>query len=140
MLIQGREESRRYFVETWRKYRAEEALEPLERQLLGVILEHPEYHAQLDDGEAALAAEFTPEGGQSNPFLHMGMHLALREQVGTDRPAGIAALYRRLLHKYESEHALEHAMLECLGEALWTAQRNGLPPDEAAYLECLKRL
>jgi len=140
MLIQDRNESRRFYIGAWHKYRAGEALEPLERQLLGVILEHPEYHPQLEDAEAALAAEYTPESGQSNPFLHMGMHLALREQVGTDRPAGIAVLYRKLLQKYENEHALEHAMLECLGEALWTAQRNGLPPDEAAYLECLKRL
>lgn len=138
--MQDRNEARRFFIETWRKYRAEEALQPLERQLLAVILEHPEYHPRLEDAEAALAAEYTPEGGQSNPFLHMGMHLALREQVGTDRPAGIAALYQRLLRKYASEHALEHAMLERLGEALWTAQRNGLPPDEAAYLESLKRL
>jgi hypothetical protein len=37
-------------------------------------------------------------------------------------------------------HEAEHAMIERLGEALWNAQRAGLPPDEAQYLESLRRL
>jgi hypothetical protein len=140
MFIQGRNENRRYFVEVWRKYREGEGLEPLEQLVLGVALAHPEYHALLTDMDIALGAEYSPEGGVSNPFLHMGMHIAIREQVGADRPAGITALYRQLSKKYDNEHALEHAMMECLGEALWSAQRRGLPPDEAAYLNCLKKL
>lgn len=140
MFIQDRNESRGFFVEVWRKYQAGEGLEPLERLLLGVMLEHPEYHALLADTDTALGAEYIPEGGLDNPFLHMGMHIALREQVGADRPAGITAVYRRLLSRYDDGHALEHAMMECLGEALWSAQRRELPPDETAYMDCLKKL
>jgi hypothetical protein len=140
MFIQDREEGRRFFIQVWRKYNDGIALEPLEQLLLGVLLEHPEYQDILSDADTALGAEYTPESGQSNPFLHMGMHIAIREQVATDRPAGITALYRKLLRKYGDEHTLEHAMMECLGEALWTAQRHSLPPDEAGYLNCLKRL
>ena len=140
MFIQDREQGRRFFIQVWRKYNDGAALEPLEQLLLGVLLEHPEYQGTLSDADTALGVEYTPESGMSNPFLHMGMHIAIREQVATDRPAGIAALYRRLLGKYRDEHTLEHAMMECLGEALWTAQRNNMPPDEAGYLDCLKRL
>ena len=140
MFIQDRESGRRFFLEVWRKHQAGEALQPLEQMLAQVILQHPEYRDMLEDEDAALGAEFTPEGGVSNPFLHMGMHIAIREQVATDRPAGIAALYRRLLASYGDQHRLEHAMMECLGEALWTAQRANRPPDEGAYLQCLGRL
>jgi hypothetical protein len=140
MFIQDREQGRRFFIQVWRKYNEGVDLEPLEQLLLGVLLEHPEYQHILSDADTALGAEYTPETGLSNPFLHMGMHIAIREQVATDRPAGIAALYRDLLRKYGDEHNLEHAMMECLGEALWTAQRQNLPPDEAGYLDCLKRL
>lgn len=140
MFIEDREQGRRFFLQVWRKYNDGAALEPLEQLLLGVLLEHPEYQDTLADADTALGAEYTPESGMSNPFLHMGMHIAIREQVATDRPAGIAALYRKLLRKFRDEHTLEHAMMECLGEALWTAQRYNMPPDEAGYLDCLKRL
>jgi len=140
MFIQDREEGRRFFIQVWRKYNDGVMLEPLEQLLLGVLLEHPEYQDILSDADTALGAEYTPESGMSNPFLHMAMHIAIREQVATDRPAGIAALYRDLLRKYGDGHNLEHAMMECLGEALWAAQRYNQPPDETGYLDCLKRL
>lgn len=129
---------RRFYQEAWRKRRANEALEPLERQVAEVVSEHPEYHA-LIESDAALAQDYTPEMGQSNPFLHMGMHLAIREQLGSDRPPGIAAAYRTLLLRLGDAHEVEHRMMECLGQALWEAQRAGRAPDEAAYLECLRR-
>jgi hypothetical protein len=94
----------------------------------------------LEGDKAALAADFSPEGGRQNPFLHMGLHLAIREQVSTDRPAGIALVHRNLAARLGDAHAAEHAMLEPLAEALWQAQRSGLPPDERAYLERLTRL
>ena len=52
------------------------------RDSLNFLQGHPEYHAWLEQGERALTAEFTPESGVGNPFLHLSMHLALREQVG----------------------------------------------------------
>lgn len=115
-------------------------LEPLEALIQGVIVEHPEYHALLEQEEDILIQEFTPEQGISNPFLHMGMHIAIREQVQTDRPAGIAGTYRQLLTEFDTAHDLEHRIMECLGETLWTAQRNNTLPDETAYLDCIKRI
>ena len=142
MFIQDRGTGRRFFFQVWRKYDQKDvSLDPLEELVLGVILEHPEYHHYLGNEEQVVDTDFVPEAGQSNPFLHMGMHIAIREQIGADRPVGISALYRRLLKKKSSAaHEVEHAMMECLGESLWIAQRNNTLPDELDYMECLKRL
>lgn len=137
---QNREQMRRMYLDAWRKFTARAPLEPLEAQLAAVIAEHPEYVTWLDSGEQALTAEFTPEAGRQNPFLHMGLHLAIREQVATDRPAGIAEVHRNLSTRLGDPHAAEHTMLEALAEALWDAQRSGRPPDEQAYLERLRTL
>jgi Domain of unknown function (DUF1841) len=135
-----REQMRRRYLEAWRKFSAREALGPLEAQIAAVVAEHPEYVSWLESGEAALLAQFTPEGGRENPFLHMGLHLAIREQVATDRPPGIAGVHRQLAARGAGAHAAEHLMIEPLAETLWEAQRSGRPPDEAAYLERLRRL
>jgi hypothetical protein len=137
---QSRDELRRRYLDAWRKFSAHEPLEPLEAQLAAVIAEHPEYVGWLESGDAALLADFTPEGGRENPFLHMGLHLAIREQVATDRPAGIARVHAALTRRSESAHAAEHRMIEPLAETLWEAQRSGQAPDELAYLERLRRL
>jgi Domain of unknown function (DUF1841) len=137
---QNREQMRRMYLDAWRKFTARAPLEPLEAQLAAVIAEHPEYVTWLESGENALTAEFTPEGGRQNPFLHMGLHLAIREQVATDRPAGIAEVHQKLSARLGDPHAAEHTMLEALAEALWDAQRTGRPPDEQAYLERLRTL
>jgi hypothetical protein len=137
---QNREQMRRMYLEAWRKFSARLPLEPLEAELAAVIAEHPEYAVWLESGESALEAEFTPEGGQANPFLHMGLHLAIREQVATNRPAGIAEIHRKLSTRLGDTHAAEHAMLERLAETLWESQRLGRMPDEQAYLERLKKL
>ena len=137
---QNRDQMRRMYLEAWRKFSARAPLEPLEAQLAAVIAEHPEYVAWLEAGDQALSAEFTPEGGRENPFLHMGLHLAIREQVATNRPAGIAEIHQKLSTRLGGAHAAEHAMLEPLAETLWDAQRQGRVPDEQAYLERLKKL
>jgi hypothetical protein len=137
---QSREQLRRTYLEAWRKFSAKQPLEPLEAQLAAVIAEHPEYLQWIEAGDAALAAEFTPESGRQNPFLHMGLHLALREQVATNRPAGIADIHRKLAEKMGGAHDAEHAMLEPLAETLWEAQRNQRMPDERIYLERLRAL
>jgi hypothetical protein len=128
------------YTEAWRKHRASLPVEPVEDQIIRVVELHPEYAAVLESDAGALERDYTPEGGESNPFLHMGLHLAIREQVATDRPAGIADLHRELARTFGDVHAAEHAMIECLGEALWQAQRSGRAPDEAAYLEALRRI
>ncbi len=139
-MIQDRESSRRFFVQVWKKFESGQPLQQLEELVLGVIQEHPEYHNLLDRDEEFLLQEFTPETGITNPFLHMGMHIAIREQVKSDRPAGIRKIYQNLVAKSASVHNLEHRMMECLGEALWSAQRNNTLPDDASYLDCIKRI
>ena len=137
---QGRSSLRRMYLEAWRKHRESLPVEPVEDQIIRVVSLHPEYAKLLEADPAALDREYSPEAGQTNPFLHMGLHLAIREQVATDRPAGIAAVHRSLAARLGDVHEAEHAMIERLGGALWSAQRAGLPPDEAQYLESLRRL
>jgi hypothetical protein len=127
------------YVDAWRKHRDGRPLAPLEDQLVRVIADHPEYHPTVEVDEAAIGRDYLPESGQTNPFLHMGLHLAIREQVSTDRPKGIASVHSALSGQLGA-HDAEHRMIECLGEALWQSQRSGRAPDEAAYLESLRRL
>jgi len=134
-----REQLRRDWLQAWQRRLAQQPLTPLEAQLADVIALHPEYHEWLQQGDAALQADFLPEGGQTNPFLHLSMHLALREQVGTDRPRGIRAIHARLAARSDA-HQAEHMMMEALGRAIWEAQRAGRMPDEERYLESLQRL
>jgi hypothetical protein len=139
LLPNDREGLRKLYLEAWRKRREGLPAEPLEIQLADVVEQHPEYHALLEQGEEALDKDWTPEDGETNPFLHMGLHLALREQVATDRPRGIAAVHRSLTARL-GQHEAEHRMAECLAEALWDAQRSQSLPDETSYLEALRRL
>lgn len=131
---------RRYFCRAWSGVRTGRPLEPLEAQLVDVIRLHPEFHALLADEAAACRWEPNADGAQANPFLHMSLHLALHEQVATDRPPGIRAIHRSLLARTDDAHGLEHRMMDCLGRVLWDAQRGAAAPDERAYLECLRHL
>jgi len=137
---QSRDDLRRVYIVAWRKRRAGLPVEPLEAQVADVIALHPEYHAALERSDDALARDYTPEGGQSNPFLHLGLHLAVRDQIATDRPAGIRKAFQTVAAHLGSEHEAEHRIIECLAEAMWEAQRSGRPPDEAAYLQRVLRL
>ena len=138
MFGQDRGELRRMYGESWRKYRMRAAMSPLEAQIAAVISEHPEYHDVVD--QRAIEHDWLPEHGETNPFLHMGLHLALREQVATDRPPGISEVYQRLCRRFDTAHAAEHRMMEVLAESLWQAQSRNQPPDEQTYLEGLERL
>lgn len=128
------------YVNSWRKRQTNQPLEPLESAIADVISHHPEYQAILEDEEKALSHDFLPEQGQTNPFLHMGMHIAIREQLETGRPPGITDTYQLLMKKIGDPHEVEHRMMDCLGQIMWEAQRSGQMPDEKSYLECLKRL
>ena len=130
---------RRAWVEAWSKAGAGRPLEPLEHVLTEVIADHPEYHAVLESPDA-LTREFPPEAGGSNPFLHMGLHVAIREQLSTDRPPGVRELYTTLQPRFANRHRIEHALMECLAETLWDAQRVGAAPDEARYLARVQRI
>ena len=140
LFTQDRTRTRELYRSAWRKHLAGEPLEPLERQVVSLLEDHPEYHAMLRASDEVLDRDFTAEDGAENPFLHLGLHLALREQVGTDRPPGIASLTRSLLLKHGDGHLVEHLMMNRLGEFLCEAQRQGRAPDESAYLESLRHL
>jgi hypothetical protein len=137
---QTREQLRQMYLDAWRRFTARQPLEPLQAQLAAVIAEHKEYLPLLESGPEALSSDYTPEGGRENPFLHMGLHLAIREQVATDRPPGIAQIHQALSRRLGDPHAAEHAMLEPLAETLWEGQRSGRMPDEQRYLERLRAL
>ncbi|RMG60448.1 MAG: DUF1841 family protein [Gammaproteobacteria bacterium] len=138
MFGNDRDRLRRQWFKAWQSHLSGRPLEPLERQIVGVLLAHPEYQP-LVASEAGLNAEFPPELGQTNPFLHMGLHLAVREQLQLDRPAGIRAIWEQLMEKQTDAHHAEHLLIDCLAEQLWLAQRNGRPPDEGAYLDCVRQ-
>ena len=135
---QDRQELRKAYADAWDRAVAGKPLSPLEAQIASVVEEHPEYHGEISgDG---LDRDYTPDGGQTNPYLHMGLHLGLREQVATNRPAGISTVYQELVTRAGDRHAAEHQMIECLAETLWEAQSQSRAPDEQQYLERLRRL
>jgi uncharacterized protein DUF1841 len=134
-----REQVRQFFFGTWGKYRQAQQLTGLEGMALQVIQLHPEYHAVLNDPENFLEQEYFPEMGETNPFLHMSLHLSLLEQLSIDQPPGIVAVYRQLAGKL-GEHPALHAVLDSLAETVWQAQRDGSPPDSTAYLQRLQQM
>ena len=138
MYSSNRNDTRQTFFDVWRKMQGGAPLTALEGIIADVIRLHPEYHGMLEDGGRSLDRDWLPEGGETNPFLHMGMHIAIREQLSIDRPAGIKAAYETLLRHTGDVMQTEHTMLECLGETLWRAQRENRLPDEGAYLACIK--
>jgi hypothetical protein len=130
----SRDQLRLAYAQAWAKHLARTPLAPLEAQIADVIEAHPEYQRVVADADAAVG--FEPDAGQAveNPFLHMGLHLAVREQISVDRPPGVRELKRQLQARYGDAHRAEHALMEALGEELWTAQRDGRTPDEQQYL------
>lgn len=134
-----REEVRRFFVDAWAKRLAGRLLTPLEHQAADIVTQHPEYQPLLAAGAEVLQQDFPPEAGRTNPFLHLSLHLAIEEQLAIDQPPGIRELFAALMARRDERHAALHDALECLGETVWRAQRDGQPPDGEAYLDCLRR-
>ena len=139
MFNPSRDEARRFLTDTWAKYRGEQPLSALERLAASLIAMHPEYHPAIEAPERHIDREYSPETGDINPFLHLSLHLAVAEQLAIDQPPGIRAQFERLRVARGDEHAALHAVLECLGEVIWSAQRLRTPPDAALYLDCLAR-
>jgi hypothetical protein len=134
-----REQLRRTYAEAWRKHLARSLLTPLETMIADVIGAHPEYQTLVNDADAALAYEPGVPGIGENPFLHMGLHLAVREQVSIDRPPGVRDMLRLLQARCGDAHGGEHALMEALAQVLWEAQQAGRPPDEGRYLALARR-
>lgn len=130
---------RRFFCATLARQRQGLPLDPMQALAARWVDEHPEYHADLADEAAALAAVYTVDEGRTNPFLHLSMHLSITEQVAIDQPSGIRQAVELLAARRNSLHEAHHEVMECLGEMIWASQRSGLPPDGQAYIEAVRR-
>lgn len=139
MFAPSQHDVRRFFCEAHRKRQAGLPLTPMETVAADWIDEHPEYHDELADLEAALAKVYDVEAGRTNPFLHLSMHLSISEQVSIDQPHGIKQAYELLAARRGSAHEAQHEVMECLGQMMWESQRSGQPPDGHAYIDCVRR-
>jgi hypothetical protein len=135
----SRDQVRTFFFDAWAKFKAKKTLTDLEKIALGVMLMHPEYHAILDAPEQFKNQEYFPEFGETNPFLHMSLHLSILEQVSINQPIGIAEIYQQLKLKHQNEHEAQHDILECLGDVIWQAQRNNTALDSDIYVQLLQQ-
>ena len=135
----SRDQARDFLFESWRKYRDSAPLTPLESVATELIAKHPEYHAILEAREKYVERDYLPEQGETNPFLHLSMHIAIAEQVAIDQPAGIRASVQSLATQLGTMHDAEHEVMDCLAETLWQAQRLHTAPDTNTYLECLRQ-
>jgi len=130
-----RDELRQAYADAWRKQREGLPLTPLEAMIADVIGLHAEYQPIVENPARTLAFETDAAAATENPFLHMGLHMAIREQLSIDRPPGIRDLHGRLATRFGGLHQAEHILMEALAETLWDAQRAGKPPDETRYLD-----
>jgi hypothetical protein len=137
MFAPSKDDVRRFFCEAWSKQQGGQPLTPLEAVAIDWILEHPEYHGDLEVTEQALAADYPPHAGRENPFLHLSLHLAVAEQVSIDQPPGIRRAFETLARRHGSLHTAAHDIIECLAEAMWQSQRSGQPLSNEGYLGCV---
>lgn len=137
MYTSNREAYRQTFFKVWDKHRKQLPLDPIEIQLIEIMLMHPEYHVFLNKPTMSQAQEFSLE---ENPFFHMSLHLAIRDQIQMDRPTGVKCIYDRLIKKVEDEHEAAHLMMVSLAKILWAAQQSGESPTDEAYLQLLNEL
>lgn len=133
----SRDQVRQFFFESWAKFKAQQALSALEALALDVMQMHPEYHAVLDAPERYREQEYFPEMGETNPFLHMSLHLSILEQIAINQPPGIAEAYQALRQKHDDAMHAQHDLMDCLAETVWRAQRDHQPLDAEAYLSCV---
>jgi hypothetical protein len=129
---------RRFFCSVYAKAQAGQPMEAIETLASLWIEEHPEYHAELADVDAALGAMLQAEEGKSNPFLHLSMHLSISEQCSIDQPRGIRQAVELLAHRRNSLHLAHHDAMDCLGTMIWESQRAGRPPDGNVYMACVQ--
>ena len=135
----SRDEVREFFFNAWSQFKTQKPLTDLEKIALSVIHMHPEYHAILDAPEQYMHQEYFPEFGETNPFLHMSLHLSILEQISINQPTGITIIYQQLKLKYQDDHDAQHVIVDCLAEAIWQAQRNNTALDANFYVQLLQQ-
>ncbi len=140
MFTDDRKQARAVFFRAWQHHRQHLPLEGIEKIIVAVVLRHPEYHVLLENPDRHANQVSLPATGQANPFLPLGLHVAIEEQLSIDRPPGVRDCYQTLVKHSGDEHEAQHRMLDCLGEMLWRAERDRTAPSETAYLDCLRRL
>lgn len=138
MYSNDRGEMRQYFFQTWQKFQAQQMLTDLEQQIVQVILEHPEYHPIFNQPDKYLNKDYLPEFGETNPYLHLALHLTIRDQVSTDRPIGINQIFQQFCKKFGDNLTAEHEMMECLATIMWQSMQQGGQFDLNNYLESLR--
>ncbi|MDO4877847.1 MAG: DUF1841 family protein [Neisseria sp.] len=132
---------RRFFAKVWQQRLNPLQLDALQQKALRIIEAHSEYAKYLENVEDYLDKEWTPEGGEENPFLHLSLHLSVQEQAAIDQPPGIRAVYETLCGRHGGDWvSAEHLMIEALAETVWEAQRYGRGLDVNAYMTRLRRL
>ena len=130
---------RRFFCSVYTKTLSGQPLEAIEIIASQWMAEHPEYHADFSDAEAALEKMYAVQTGTTNPFLHLSMHLSISEQCSIDQPQGIRQAVELLTERRNSLHQAHHEAMDCLGQMVWESQRAGQPPDGDAYIACVQR-
>ena len=136
MFSQDRKKQREFLAKSWQKYTSNKPLEPLEEQLVSIIEIHPEYHDLIGNIES----EYFPEQGEVNPFLHINLHLALRDQLSLNQPKGVKEVHQKLINHYKDSHEVEHLMMECIAEMIYISQKNNTTMDQESYLNCITSL
>jgi hypothetical protein len=139
MFNPSRDQVRQFFFDVWAKYRAGQPLAGAEQHALDAVLAHPEYHTLLDQPDRHRDRDYPPEAGETNPFLHLSMHMAIAEQLSIDQPPGIRERYQKLLKRHGDTMAAQHDIMDCLAEVIWQVQRYQTAFDSTAYLHCLDR-
>ncbi|MDD2834314.1 MAG: DUF1841 family protein [Methylotenera sp.] len=135
----SRDQARQFLFDAWQKLKQQHALTDLEKIAVEVMQMHPEYHSILNAPERYMQQQYFPEMGETNPFLHLSLHLSVIEQISINQPIGIHAIYKTLLQKHQDQHIAQHAILECLAETIWHSQRNNTPLDSEHYLTLLQQ-
>ena len=136
MFTSDSSKQRQYLKQAWEKYTSQEQLEPLELQLSKIVEQHPEYQNLIKN----LDSEYFPEQGNTNPFLHINLHLTLQDQITMDQPKGIKEIHSQLLLKIKDAHEVEHMMMEHIAEMIFNAQKNNAAFDLDGYIQALKQL
>ena len=139
MFTPSQADVRRFFCSVYAKTQSGQPLEALETIASQWLAEHPEYHAEFADTDAALEKMYDIKDGEINPFLHLSMHLSISEQCSIDQPRGIRQAVELLTARRDSLHDAHHEAMDCLGQMVWESQRSGQPPDGAAYIDCVQR-
>ncbi|CAC9567418.1 hypothetical protein [uncultured Gammaproteobacteria bacterium] len=134
LYTQDRTEQRKFLANAWQKFLDKKVLDPLETQLTQIIEMHPEYHPLINN----IQLDYFPEQGKVNPFLHINLHLSLREQLSINQPTGIKNHYQKILNKVKDPHEAEHRMMDCIAEMVFSSQKNNTPMNHQAYIRCLE--